>query len=127
VNAFLNFYNANLAVRNVANKHETTTMRRLVHEAMIRGACTLRGAFDSTLCRVCRVFFPQPLTGVQTIDDLMGNRMTTPQRRVYPSLTCIPCRATKKSWAQRRLNFITRRRMDKAHTPRAALSNFPHS
>lgn len=46
-NAFLDFYNANLAVRKLDNKHETATMRRLLHEAMIRGACTLLGAFDS--------------------------------------------------------------------------------
>jgi len=45
--AFLDFYNANLAVRKLDNKHETTTMRRLLDEATIRGACTLLGAFDS--------------------------------------------------------------------------------
>lgn len=46
-NTFLDFYNANLAVRNLDNKHETTTMTRLLNEAMNRGACTLLGAFDS--------------------------------------------------------------------------------
>ena len=45
--AFLDFYNANLNVRNLANKHAATTMARLLDEAMIREACTLLGAFDS--------------------------------------------------------------------------------
>lgn len=47
VNAFLDFYNANLAVRKFDNRYEKTTMGRLLHEAMIRKACTLLGAFDS--------------------------------------------------------------------------------
>jgi hypothetical protein len=47
VNAVLDFYNANLAVRNLDSRYGTTTMERLIHEAMIRKACTLLGAFDS--------------------------------------------------------------------------------
>jgi hypothetical protein len=47
VNAVLDFYNANLAVRNLDKRYGTTTMERLIHEAMIRKACTLLGAFDS--------------------------------------------------------------------------------
>ncbi|HEY2021366.1 GNAT family N-acetyltransferase [Paraburkholderia sp.] len=47
VNAFLDFYNANLAVRRLDNRYEKTTMGRLLDEAMIRKACTLLGAFDA--------------------------------------------------------------------------------
>jgi hypothetical protein len=45
--AFLDFYNANLTVRNLDNKHAATTMAHLLDEAMLREACTLLGAFDS--------------------------------------------------------------------------------
>lgn len=47
LNAFLDFYNANLAVRKLDNRYGTATMERLLHEAIVREACTLLGAFDS--------------------------------------------------------------------------------